>query len=202
MDASDMPARPEQTRVLLSRAKNGDQNALNEVLGRYQPFVLSVVRRRLGVRLRAFAESGDVVQETLLQVVKSIQGFQLEDDGAWCRLLAGIVENRIRTLARKTKRLPASGVEGAAASAAVDDGHTVTEQVEEREQRDLLALAMEQLPDHYRECLELRLHGELPFKEIAGALGKTEQATFSLHRRAMEALTLQCDSLRSQGHGG
>ncbi len=49
---------------LVHLAQAGDQNALNELFDRYYERVRSIVRLRLGKKLRLATESGDILQDT------------------------------------------------------------------------------------------------------------------------------------------
>jgi len=53
------------TQGLVQKAQAGDRNALNELFSYYWPQVLQAVRRKMGMGLRRFVDSYDVVQGTL-----------------------------------------------------------------------------------------------------------------------------------------
>jgi RNA polymerase sigma factor (sigma-70 family) len=59
------------------------------------------------------------------------------------------------------------------------------------EQQQALEAALESLPDAAREVIILRQFEELTFAEIAGRLGKSEDACRMAFSRAMAALTLK-----------
>lgn len=85
---------------LAARAQGGDQSAFSDLLERYYPRVLGLVRQKLGGGLRRELESVDVAQAAMVEVVRSFERFAGEDERALIRWMAGVVENRIRDLAK------------------------------------------------------------------------------------------------------
>ncbi len=67
---------------LLRRAKGGDQQALNDLYARYGERLHTVVRFRLGPRLRSKMESCDVVQDALLASLRRIEAGEFASSGA------------------------------------------------------------------------------------------------------------------------
>ncbi len=85
-----------QTIQLLHRAKDGDERALSDLYARFGERLHTVVRFRLGPRLRSKMESCDVVQDALLASLKHIRNAEFTSSGALFHWLAKLVENRIR----------------------------------------------------------------------------------------------------------
>jgi DNA-directed RNA polymerase specialized sigma24 family protein len=67
-------------------------SARDQLFERVYERVLAIVRGRLGTGLRRFHESGDVVQEALLQAVRSLGQVQIADEAALLSWLASVVE--------------------------------------------------------------------------------------------------------------
>ena len=57
-----------------------------------------------------------------------------------------------------------------------------------QEVRSRLALALQRIPEHYREVILYRNHLELPWKDIGERLGKSEAAAKMLFQRALAQL--------------
>ncbi|MFH1418484.1 MAG: RNA polymerase sigma factor [Planctomycetota bacterium] len=93
-----MPSADELTQTirLLQRAKDGDQQALNDLYARFGEKLHTVVRFRLGPRLRSKMESCDVVQDALLASLRQIEAGEFASSGALFHWLVKLVENRIR----------------------------------------------------------------------------------------------------------
>lgn len=81
---------------LLRRAKGGDKRALNDLYTRFGERLRTVVRFRLGPRLRSRMESCDVVQEAFLASLRHIEQAQFASSGAFFHWLVKLAENRIR----------------------------------------------------------------------------------------------------------
>ena len=84
------------TQVLIERIGHGDQTALDELCRRYLARVLVAVRLRLGAHLRKKVESGDIVQEVMIDVVGKAKSFEFRTEGALLKYINRVVENRIR----------------------------------------------------------------------------------------------------------
>jgi RNA polymerase sigma-70 factor (ECF subfamily) len=77
---------------LLSRARAGETEALGDLCDLYRSYLRAVIRTRLGPRLRARVDLSDVVQETLVEVVRQFPRFTGETEVAlagWLRYLVG-----------------------------------------------------------------------------------------------------------------
>ncbi len=68
------------TEVLVNRAQQGDQAALNALIERYQARLETVIASRLGSHLRGRAHADDLRQEVLIWDFNSIDRFQRHGD--------------------------------------------------------------------------------------------------------------------------
>ncbi|WP_370346872.1 sigma-70 family RNA polymerase sigma factor [Catenulispora sp. MAP5-51] len=75
---------------LVGAARDGDQDALEDLVGRAMPLVYNIVGRAMPGR----ADIDDVVQETMLRVVRGLPG--LRDDNAFRSWLVSVTMNQIR----------------------------------------------------------------------------------------------------------
>jgi RNA polymerase sigma-70 factor, ECF subfamily len=85
---------------LLSRARAGETQALGELCALYRNYLRMVVRARLGPRLRARVELSDVVQETLVEVIRQFPGFHGQTEVALAGWLRYLVGQKLADLAR------------------------------------------------------------------------------------------------------
>ena len=97
---------PESTFRLLDRARSGDQEALEQLFGRYLKPLQRWARGRLPGWARDLADTDDLVQETLVQTFKRIEGFEPRRVGALQAYLRQAVLNRIRDELRRKRRQP------------------------------------------------------------------------------------------------
>ncbi len=65
-----MPDNPSETEKLLHRARDGDRQALGELLCRYRDRLLLMVRLRLDRRLQGRIDSSDVIQDAYLEAAE------------------------------------------------------------------------------------------------------------------------------------
>ena len=91
---------------LLDRARAGDRAALDALVARYLPRLQRWASGRLPRWARDIADTQDLVQETLVQTFKRIEGFDNRGDGALQAYLRQAVLNRIRDALRHARRRP------------------------------------------------------------------------------------------------
>src|SRR5262245_11241046 len=147
------------TTVLLRRWHAGDEDAVRELLERHLPWIRAHVQRRLGPALRRAGETGDYVQEALLEFLRYGPRFVVSEDHRLRGLLARIVENVLRDehdryAARRRARarerpLPSDSVLDL--DAACDPVTRPSEVAERREWEAWVRLALELLDPEDRE---------------------------------------------------
>ncbi len=184
------------TTRLLQDWYRGDREALEEILRRHLPWIRARVRRRLGAALRARLETGDVVQEAVLRLLRDGPRLQIENEPRLLALLARLVENVLRDQAdfhqaqrrgggRRDLPLPATegGLEPASREA------PPSEEAGRREMRALVRLGLELLTREDREILHLRNWEGLSFAALGERLGVTPGAADMRYRRAARRLS-------------
>ncbi len=189
---------PAETLELVQRAQGGDGPALEALLERYQGSVRGLVRKRLGNELRRELDSGDLVQEAMVEVLEGLGRFRPDEgERAFVRWLSVLVENRLRELARyhragkrdHAKRVPLERKDPD--SPAIDptwDGETPSQEASENEARVLYEQALQRLPAGQAAVLRLRNTGA-SWGAIAEQLGAASaDAARMAHSRAKVAL--------------
>lgn len=159
---------------LVAAYRAGQAEAFEALVERYRREMFHFLLRFVGSR----AAADDVFQETFLQIHNSIDTFDpTKRLKPW---LFTIGANKARDHLRRNKRQKAMPL-----SATVDregDGPAFIdlmeaqlpmpgERVEAAERADRVREAVGQLPDHLREVLLLAYFKQLPYKQIAEALG-------------------------------
>ncbi|MCO5168719.1 MAG: sigma-70 family RNA polymerase sigma factor [Planctomycetes bacterium] len=188
---------------LLARAKGGDAHAYGDLFRHLEPRLQVYVRVRLGPQLALDVDSHDVVQEILLLAHRDFARFDAREPGGFVRWLFVVADHRLRDLATHyaaQKRRPAEGlVRGDQALAGARDSHTSPSAALGREERrEMLARALERLPEDEREALILRHFQELTLMEVAERLQRSEPAVRRLLGRAHRSLGR---ALRAEGDG-
>jgi RNA polymerase sigma-70 factor (ECF subfamily) len=167
----------------LIRAAGSDPSAFGELYGRHAFSVHAWFQRRL-----KWAAS-DLTAETFAQAWLSRGRFHDDHGGSALPWLLGIARNVLRETIR-TDRVESRARErlGLPVDLASEDGY---EAVEARlSPRIALAAALEGLPEHEREALELRVVDELPYDEVAEQLSIRPAAARLRVSRALRRLAL------------
>lgn len=186
------------TLSLLTRAREGDASALNDLFTRYLPVLRRWAAGRLPQRARDLADTHDLVQETLLQVFKRVGDFEHRGEGAFHAYLRQAVMNRIRNEIRNAGRRPAR--EALTDSVPADD-LSPFEAAIGRESADRYEAALTRLSDADRELIVGRLELGLTYPELAHVSGKpsADAARMALTRaiaRLIEEIARESDVAR------
>ncbi len=193
---------------LLDRARQGDGPALGKLLERYQAYLSLLARVQIGRRMQGKLDVADVVQETYLEANRGIGQFRGHSEQqflAWLRqILVGILANQVRRYLgtkRRDVRLERELQDDLDRSSVYLGSHLISAQsspsaqASRREQAVLLADAMEQLPDDYREVIVLRQLEGLTFPQVASRMGRTEDSVKNLWARALARLRRSLEAL-------
>lgn len=186
--------------TLEQRARQGDPAALAEFLQQHRGQLLAYIEKHLGDALRRKIEPDDVLQEVSLECMRSLPRQELGDRSlfGW---LCQVAERRIvdahrRFAAQKRaadREVPLGTPGGETRQAGLINvlvaSMTSPSKAFSRNQRQLrVQHALEQLPEELREALRLRYVENLPTKEIAQRLGKTDGAIRVLLSRTLRKL--------------
>lgn len=195
----------QQTHHLLERWHRGDRGALDEILQRNLPWIVSQVRRRLGEALRTKDETQDLVQEAMLEVLRYGPRFLMSDRQQFRALMCRIVENVLRgrhdwfhaqrrQMARE-QPLPSDTLlclDPPDATSIVRPSQAA----QAREREAWVRMALELLDPADREVILLRLWRERSFAEMGAELGLAEDAARMRFRRALPRLHRKIRELR------
>jgi RNA polymerase sigma-70 factor, ECF subfamily len=195
--------------LLLDLAKTGDGQALGRLLERYRNYVGLLVRLQVGRRLRTKVDIEDLLQEISLEIHRKISQFRGRSEReflTWMRRLIGsILANQVRHyLGTKSRdaRLERALVDDLdQSSRALNEGliasqSSPSQQAVRREQAVLLADALNELPEDYREVIILRQLEGLSFPDVARRTGRTEDSVKNVWLRALARLRVSLGSLR------
>jgi len=187
--------------ILMQRIRAGDDAALGTLLSSYASYLELLARVQIGRRLQRKVDPGDVVQETFLEIHRQFPIFRGSTEGellGWMRkILAGQIALMLRrylgTKARDVKLEQELGLQLDHSSQVLDRGladsiSTPSQHASKREQAVLLAEALQQLPEDYREVIILRHLEGLPFSEVAARMERSEDAVQKLWVRSLGKL--------------
>ena len=154
---------------LLTRARAGDEHALNDLITRYWPLVQRWAHGRLPAAARHALDTHDVVQETLLQVTRRLQDFEPRHEGAFQGYVRQALLNRIRDEGRKVqRRAPQEPLERDHAA----DDPSPLELAIGGQAVEIYEAALARLSEDDRAAIVGRIELGLPYAELAPLLGK------------------------------
>jgi RNA polymerase sigma-70 factor (ECF subfamily) len=167
--AASAPLAPEATLDLLLRARSGDDEALNALLGRCMAPLRRWARGRLPAYARELLDTDDLVQESLVSALRNLNGFEPRHQGALQAYLRQSVVNRIRDEIRRAGRrgAPTTPDESRPDAAASPLELAIGQQALERYES-----ALQRLRDTDREAIVGRVELQYSYEELAVALGK------------------------------
>ena len=188
-----MNAQVQSDRALLGQYLAGDQSAISQLIDRHSRRVRDYIR--MMVKDRDLAD--DILQETLIKVVRVIDEGRYTDSGKFLSWVLRIAHNQVIDYFRQQKQQKQLTEADAGydvlgtlrfAEPTVED-RMISEQIA----TDLRNL-VEELPAEQREGVKMRYYANLTFKEIAEAtdvsvntaLGRMRYALINLRRMIQE----------------
>lgn len=202
------PSHPPETNpiaALLQHAQEGSSAAIGSLLEAARGYLLLQAEQQLPHALRAKVGASDIVQETALDAHRAFPGFRGTTQEEWYAWLRAILQNNVTDAVRRFEgaQKRAAGRE-ASINVVVDrsgiavlpaGGKAPDLSAIRREDAAMLTGVLTRVPDDYRTVLRLRYWEGLTFPEIAGRMGRSEEAARKLWYRALARLTSE---LRTQ----
>jgi RNA polymerase sigma-70 factor (ECF subfamily) len=193
-----------ETNALLTRLRQGDQQALGELYSHYREPLRRMVVLRLDHRLGGRVSPSDVLQEAYIDALKRVGHYVAKPDmpfPGWLRLIVGqrLVEVHRHHLGAKGRDAGqeislAHGGAGPAASSVclaarlAGDLSSPSEAAMRNESLAALEEALNQMDPLDREVLALRHFEELSNNEVAEVLGIQKAAASKRYVRALARL--------------
>lgn len=159
----------ENTMILLSRAQGGDVEARNRLVERCLPPLRRWARGRLPDCARDGLDTEDLVQDTVMAVLRRLDGFEARHEGALQAYLRQALVNRIRDVMRSKKRRP---TRTELPDELLADQTSPLEQLLGQESIERYEAALQRLRPTDREALVGRLELNYSYAELAMALGR------------------------------
>lgn len=201
LPSENRPADATHMAHLIEAAREGDSDALGELLSHYRRFLVFLARAGLHHHMQGKADPSDIAQEVCLAAHGSILDFRgesVEEFSAWLRgILTHILAMHVRTFLGTKKRDPRleqrldqslASATGFLQSQIAGDMTSPSQHVARNEALLQLAGALEDLPDDYRQVIVLRHVEGLPFAEIARSMGRSIDSVEKLWVRGLAKL--------------
>ena len=171
------------TQILLSGAREGDPQALGDLLERIRHRVVLWTASHMSPALRAKVEAEDVTQEILIAVHKSIGDFRGANERSFFAWVFRIAENRIRDQAthfgaKKRQAVPILSFSQTSPSTRAARGEMVTR----------IRDALGDISEDYRRVIQFVRLEERPVADVAKELGCSENAVRIRYCRALKSL--------------
>src|SRR4051812_20541515 len=187
---------------LIARIRQRDTQALADFITSHRPQLMAFIERQLGTALRRKIEPDDVFQEASAEAVRALPSVELgdRDPFSW---LCQITERRIidlhrrffgaakRDAAREVPRGSGGGRDSEPAgliNLLVASMTTPSKAFSRNAREARLLEALAKLPDEQQTALRLRYIENLPSKQIAEQLGKSDAAIRVMLTRSLKKL--------------
>lgn len=183
-DAARSVKRDAELNDLARLASAGDRLALDQLLARIRPMVLQYCRARIGNGMLGSQAAEDVAQDALLAVCGALGRWRPEK-----RVMAfvyGIASNKVVDAYRAAGRDRSVPTDGVPDSPDLSPGPEQSAMLGS-EVAELRAM-LDELPEHHREILVLRLALGLSAVEVAQTVGSTSGAVRVTQHRALTRL--------------
>ena len=196
-------AEPEVHLLLRRWFQARDQAALDALLRRCWSHLHRYAHDRLGHHLRSKEDTGDVVQEAVLDFMRYTPSFEVANEQHLRALLYKLVDGvlaghhhwfaRMRRDVARERPLPSGTTVGLEPAGARDPSPSKAAQADEREAS--LRLAITSLPPLDQKIVILRTYKSASFVDIAAEVGLGEEAARKRYARALKKLSAKLQAL-------
>ena len=178
---------------LLREARDGDDDALGQLLQDHRNYLLAMVNSDMESQIRPKVGSSDIVQEALLTAYREFDQFSGESSNelvAWLRQICKHDLSDAERSFKRTKKRQISREKPIEPSSKLmiplpDTAATPSTEAMASEQSKQLNAAMEKLSTDYQTVLKLRNWEQLSFEEIGQQMGRSAESVRKLWTRAV-----------------
>ncbi len=183
----------------------GQDTDIEEILKRHLPWIQTYIHKKLGNFPRHKSDTGDIVQEAMVQFLKYGPRLHVTNDGQFRALLCRIVENVVsnqydwitacrRAVARE-RPLPSDTVLNLNPSERKQD--TPSQIVNKQEEEAWLRLAVELLGFKHQEVIVHRNWMDLSFSEIGKRIELSKAGARKRYYNAINELIDKVEALKN-----
>jgi RNA polymerase sigma-70 factor (ECF subfamily) len=187
--------------LLIQRARCGDRCARDQLLDTYRNYLRLLARTGLDAALQEKADPSDLVQETLLKAHQHFDQFRGRTTAEVAAWLRQILARNLTDLARRYHGTDARQVSRecsleelldqsslALGNLIAASGSSPSEDAQRRELNLVLADALADLSEDYRDVIVLRSLEERDWDDVARRMGRSAGAVRILWARALTRL--------------
>lgn len=194
-----MSRQTSETIQLLRRARQGDTDAVGQLLEQHRESLRRMAERQLQGRVGVRVAASDVVQQTFLEAHRGFDQFAGNRDAellSWLRRIlqhniAGVIRDHALLQKRSVRREQSLDQAPPHSDTPPDlaAGHSSPSQRAIRDEDEgRLTVALAALPADQREAVRLRHLEGWPLERIAAHMNRSVAATAGLIKRGMQAL--------------
>ena len=194
-----MPSHPSQLSELLAAAKAGDSSANNQLAIYSRNFIRALSKGQLGSKLRRKIDSSDIIQNTQVEVFRSIENVRAEDTNGFFRYVRGVwnrVFNReIRDYHRQKRDLAKEVVDEDGVEPLADSALSPSRVMERDELISMCTKALETLTEVERITI-LRKDAEgVSLESIGRELGVSSKVVVRHLKQARRKLRFEMEQV-------
>ena len=186
-----LPDQNDESQRLVLRAREGDESALWQLTNDWRPYLKKIVRGELGNELSSKLDESDVVQRSMVHVVKRFDDFRGENVHQWQAWLKTIVRNEVHNVRRYWRQQKRTS----RGERPVDDlpqlqadQSTPSQSALRRERASRLLQTIEQLTPEQQDLVKCRHFQGMSHAEIAQRLNISEDACRQRWKSVLEKL--------------
>lgn len=188
----------------LDAAREGSDEALEQIVNGCRGYLLEIANRELDSDLHRKISASDLVQNSFINAQQSIGTFRGQSEKELLGWLREILLNNLRNTRRAYRQTDKRQIgrevslgdasNGGVVDVASDTNTPGAKNIAKEEAR-LLAQAMDTLPEDYQQAVKLRNWERLTFAEVGERMDRSEDAARKLWSRAIEQLQQELDRL-------
>lgn len=170
--------------MLVTRYANGENEAFDELLSRYQERLF----RYIHYIVRDADQAEDIFQETFIKAILTIREGRYSESGkfsAWlCRIARNLIIDSYRQERQET-RISCDRSELSLLNSLQLAENTIEQELVTKQTLDDVCRLMNALPDEQQQVLHMRFYQNLSFKEIATQTGVSINTSLGRMRYAL-----------------
>ena len=182
-----MESEENDPRALMRLAKEGDSRAFNKLYRLY----FTPIFRYIYFRVKTKETAEDLAQEVFLKVYRSLAVFKATKASPLAYFFT-VARNTVIDYWKKKKDILTDDLES---FKAVDKAKNPAEMADIKIAGETLQKAVKKLTEEQQEVIVMKFISDLPNKEIANLLSKTEEAVRQIQCRALKALRQELKGL-------
>lgn len=192
-DDNDIEQSLHDSHLTVLAIKSGDLSVLGRLTVELRPYLRRVIQNELNAMATQVPDdNSDLIQQTLLKAVQSIDSFRGQSLEEWRVWLAVIARNEVRMSSRywnsQKRALERNVSMDNSASAMTSPEDTPSADLRKRELATQLAHALQQLTEFERQIISWRQDQGLTHAQIAERLGISVDASRQRCKSAMDSL--------------